>query len=326
VNNKTILPVAASKELKNKKPLKTKFQEQDIVLFRHGMGISAFLDVCPHRGIPLSSGCLENGNIICPYHNWKFNSEGILIDVPGDPNFKSPSSPLVEIFFAKEFKGIIWLGRYDFDTNKLFSPSVNSTHEQATIIRKIKANKIDIAENFLDALHTHSIHTGIIRTSKAMNNCSVTIRNVEDGYEAEYVEDKKQTGVLSQLFGNKIKKSIGRIRYPGVIEIEYISDSEIEMSVVIYVVEECNNSCKLILKTYLKRSKIPFIFKALLLAPFQLLVLWQDKKILEKQSRSLELNPKFKPITRKTDIMRKYIEKVYKKNFEECLITRNIKL
>jgi len=34
----------------------------------------AFTNSCPHAGAPLSEGCLDaKGNIICPFHNYKFN-------------------------------------------------------------------------------------------------------------------------------------------------------------------------------------------------------------------------------------------------------------
>jgi nitrite reductase/ring-hydroxylating ferredoxin subunit len=34
----------------------------------------AFTNSCPHAGAPLSEGCIDTkGNIICPFHNYKFN-------------------------------------------------------------------------------------------------------------------------------------------------------------------------------------------------------------------------------------------------------------
>ena len=327
MKHKTILPVAVSKELGERKPIRVCFDESYVVLFRTSQGISAFLDACPHRGVPLSKGCVKKGNIKCMYHGWQFNDKGVLIDVPGDPNFKSYSSPVLTLFYAKEYDGLIWLSRNKFSCSELFTPMLPPTHEHATVVKKINANKIEIAENFLDALHTHSIHTGIIRSSKLKNRCTVTVQNVIDGYEASYIEDRQQTGILSRLFGSQITKGIGRIRQPGIIELEYITaDNAIEMSVVIYIIEEREGACKLILRTYLKKSKVPFIVKALLLAPFQFLVLHQDKKVLELQHKSLTENPNFKPIVRKTDIMRRYIEKTYEGTIEECNVKLEIML
>ena len=114
MKHKTILPVAVSKELGERKPIRVCFDESYVVLFRTSQGISAFLDACPHRGVPLSNGCVKKGNIKCMYHGWQFNDKGVLIDVPGDPNFKSYSSPVLTLFYAKEYDGLIWLSRNKF--------------------------------------------------------------------------------------------------------------------------------------------------------------------------------------------------------------------
>ncbi len=313
-----IIPVATSKELSSNKPLKVFFEGSAVVLFRSNEGVSAFKDMCPHRGVPLSDGCVKQGVIICPYHNWKFNEGGALIDVPGDPNFRAGTSPILNKYFALENNGLIWLSENTFTVDETFSPEVHTTHEHATIVGRVRSDKVDVAENFLDALHTHSVHAGIIRSTKPKHKCTVTVRNVGNAYEATYVEGEQQTGILSKLFGGNVKKSVGRVREPGVLEIEYISDEGIEMSVVIYIAEEPNNICKLIMTTYLKKTKVPFFLKAMFLAPVQLIVFWQDKRILEKQSDSLLLNSEFSPIVRETDIMRPYIERVFQGEFTAC--------
>ena len=33
----------------------------------------AMRDACPHRGMPLSFGRLEDGNVECSYHGWQFD-------------------------------------------------------------------------------------------------------------------------------------------------------------------------------------------------------------------------------------------------------------
>ncbi len=43
-----------------------------------------FLDQCPHRLAPLSEGRVDNktGNLMCSYHGWEFDSEGICTRIP----------------------------------------------------------------------------------------------------------------------------------------------------------------------------------------------------------------------------------------------------
>ncbi len=36
-----------------------------------GGAVFALRDICPHRGIPLSYGSLEGGEVVCCYHGWR---------------------------------------------------------------------------------------------------------------------------------------------------------------------------------------------------------------------------------------------------------------
>ena len=44
-----------------------------ICLARTAEGVSAFDDVCPHRGTPLSEGRLRGGVLTCAAHTWEFD-------------------------------------------------------------------------------------------------------------------------------------------------------------------------------------------------------------------------------------------------------------
>ena len=59
---------------------------EKIVLFRDRAGtIRCIGDVCPHRGAPLSGGWVHDVGgrdcVVCPYHGWAFDGEGILRQV-----------------------------------------------------------------------------------------------------------------------------------------------------------------------------------------------------------------------------------------------------
>lgn len=43
----------------------------------------ALHDICPHRGVPLSAGCLKAGLVQCPYHGWRFGPrDGVCREIP----------------------------------------------------------------------------------------------------------------------------------------------------------------------------------------------------------------------------------------------------
>ena len=307
------IAVALSRELK-KSPLRVLYQGVPVVLFRSKHHINALKDQCPHRGTPLSLGCIRQDTIICPYHGWQFNGTGTLVNMPGNPNFVASTKTTLQPFEAAEEAGLIWLRGKNDKEDYRFIPNIHTTHSLTTFRASINANIIDIAENFLDPLHTHFVHPGIIRfKSKERHNCKVTITNIENGYQATYIEDKRQSGIMSWLFGRHITKSVGRIRYPGIIEIEYYSLESIELAIVIYLSQEKDNRCQLILRSYVKKQKTPFFILAAILTPFQYLTFMQDKRLLEAIDKFKTEYPPAQSATTDCDIMRPYIEKALKK-------------
>lgn len=45
----------------------------DLILMRHGDGIAAYLDYCPHEGAQLSFGERQGDVLICAKHLWEFD-------------------------------------------------------------------------------------------------------------------------------------------------------------------------------------------------------------------------------------------------------------
>ena len=103
---------ARSEDLKDK-PLYVKMLGSDFVLFRDDKGNPACLsNACPHRGDSLSNGSIsENGEIICPFHGWQFNSEGQCTKIPSigddDPQTAAPGVK-VDAYPTMEKQGLIW--------------------------------------------------------------------------------------------------------------------------------------------------------------------------------------------------------------------------
>lgn len=76
-------PVILAKEL-GKKPLSVKVAGETIALFRDGKGgVGALVDRCPHRGVALSLGQVdEDGCLACPFHGWAFKKDGACAKIP----------------------------------------------------------------------------------------------------------------------------------------------------------------------------------------------------------------------------------------------------
>jgi phenylpropionate dioxygenase-like ring-hydroxylating dioxygenase large terminal subunit len=79
-------PVALSRELLPGEPLPVKILGEDLVLFEDDQGRIGLIDrLCPHRGVDLSYGRVEDGGLRCIYHGWLFAHNGQCLAQPGEP-------------------------------------------------------------------------------------------------------------------------------------------------------------------------------------------------------------------------------------------------
>ncbi len=69
----------------------------------------AFDDRCPHRSARLSVGTIENGTLQCAYHGWRYNGDGVCVEIPSMPEGPIPSSACVDGFRAEARHGFVWV-------------------------------------------------------------------------------------------------------------------------------------------------------------------------------------------------------------------------
>ncbi len=64
-------------------PFATMLLGSPIVALRHTDGrVAVYDDECPHRGAPLSLGRVEGGELVCPFHGWRFGADGAATCIP----------------------------------------------------------------------------------------------------------------------------------------------------------------------------------------------------------------------------------------------------
>ncbi len=80
-------PAALTDELNGDRPvLPVRLLGEDLVLFRKPNGDYGLIDrYCPHRGVDLAYGRLEENGLRCPFHGWLLNEEGKCLDMPAEP-------------------------------------------------------------------------------------------------------------------------------------------------------------------------------------------------------------------------------------------------
>ncbi len=81
------IPAALSEELNSNRPLvPVRLMGENLVLFRDDLGALGLIDrFCPHRGVDLAYGRLEDGGLRCPFHGWRFGVDGQCQEQPAEP-------------------------------------------------------------------------------------------------------------------------------------------------------------------------------------------------------------------------------------------------
>ena len=82
------IPALVSSELPEAdgSPVRVRLLGENLIAFRVTSGkIGLIQNHCPHRGASLFFGRNEEEGIRCVYHGWKFDCEGVCVDMPSEP-------------------------------------------------------------------------------------------------------------------------------------------------------------------------------------------------------------------------------------------------
>src|SRR3979490_1337563 len=83
------LPVCMSEEVEERDgaPVRARLLGEDLVVFRDTSGRLGVLgEHCLHRGASLAFGRNEDCGLRCLYHGWKFDVEGVVLDMACEPD------------------------------------------------------------------------------------------------------------------------------------------------------------------------------------------------------------------------------------------------
>jgi phenylpropionate dioxygenase-like ring-hydroxylating dioxygenase large terminal subunit len=186
-------PIARSEDLTEQPKQFTLLSEQ-IVAFRTDDGVSAFKDLCIHRGTRLSLGWVTDGHLTCPYHGWEYDRTGACVRIPSLPEGSNiPRKARAIAYQAQERYGLVWVSMADpiapipgFPEHEWDDPSfrgfLSATHEW-------KSSAGRAVENFLDATHFPFVHEGLLgsRDRTVMEDHDV----IETSYGLTYYYDQE---------------------------------------------------------------------------------------------------------------------------------------
>jgi phenylpropionate dioxygenase-like ring-hydroxylating dioxygenase large terminal subunit len=156
-------PVALSGEV-GPKPFAASLLGKEWVLVRIGEELCAFEDRCPHRWFPLSAGEVVDGTLECPYHGYRFSSDGRCVLLPArGPQASIPSrADLKPAWGVTERFGLVWLAPKEPRAELPDMPEWDDPAFGKIQIGPVRWT-VDAAlatDNFLDVSHFPFVHRG----------------------------------------------------------------------------------------------------------------------------------------------------------------------
>ncbi len=171
-------------------PVAVTLLDVGLVVYRLGGAIRVARDRCPHRGVPLSLGCIEGEDLICVYHGLHFGAGGECRKIPAQPTVKPPGRFRLHLLPAVERYGLVWTCLDPTDGEPLI-PQFPAWDEPGVL--SVLLPHVDIAaaaarqiEGFLDVAHFAWVHRDTFADRDNSVVPSYSSHATERGLQAEY--------------------------------------------------------------------------------------------------------------------------------------------
>ncbi len=307
---------ATSSELRDR-PLARSILGVPLVIFRSENGPAALLDRCAHRNAPLSLGRISDSHLVCAYHGWAFDHDGICQKIPALCGPQTGKARRVPRFLAKEQDGYIWVYLEADSTPSVepFRPPEISNKRYSTVRYESEFDGTLHAtlENILDVPHTPFVHRGLFRGA-TRNPIDAVVRRGHNRVEAEFIGEPRPSGVVGRLLapGGGIVTHFDRFFLPSVAQVEYkLGDaSHIIVNSILTPVSDFLTKLYAVVSF---RTRLPAFAVKLVVMPLAKAILKQDKVILRKQLDNLERFGGERYVSTEVDLLGPHIWRLLKK-------------
>ena len=158
---------ARSPEVKKGRITARTIMGQTLIFYRDATGRAVALDsLCPHKGVSLADAKMRGDEVECPYHGWRFDTDGKLTRVPSASASESLPCAKLQRFPIVEQDGWVWVYWGDASEHERGSPPRFPMQEDIgwfESVREVKAPPHFILENSFDCVHANFVHAGLAR-------------------------------------------------------------------------------------------------------------------------------------------------------------------
>jgi len=270
------------------RPVGTRVLEEDLVVFRGPDGRArALLDRCAHRGVKLSLGRCEQGGVVCPYHGWRYDGEGVCQEIPSlsseqriPAGVRVPTRPCVE----QDGYVWVWMGAADAVDGAPLPIFEYDRHRWVQGTIPMDCPGLRAIENSVDPTHAAFAHPWthpqwFRRRFVGLSEGSLETRVTERGMLifAPATADEDASGpVPDDVFVTSEFELPDRVTV--------VLAGRFRQVIVLHMVPTGESTCRL---EYLVRSPLPFGPK-LHLAKREPRILRQDRVLMESAQSSYE--------------------------------------
>lgn len=303
-----------------RKPVAVTLLDRPIVLVRlDGKRIVGFEDRCPHRQAPLSAGRVVHGALQCPYHGWRFDSSGALVELPGMPEGGCLPGIRVRSIDVFEHDGLVWArleGKHAVGIPRL---AQELTAERRRFLWQATwhASAVDILENVLDPMHTHFVHRGLIRFPTARRDIVVRCSTTAEGFTVDYTGNEQQSGVIYRLFESPRESERAHFSEPGSVQLEYVYRNGSSARVSLHVSPQSGTRSQIFGTLHIDGRWAPAWAVRLFVWPFIRKVAKQDARILAMQTANTGRFPERRDAITPCDIVRRRLLAVWDAQFPD---------
>ena len=251
------------------KPFATRLWGEPLVIYRSTDNeLVALADVCPHRSAPLSMGKVENGELSCLYHGWKFGKQGECTDIPtlhtvdadGNELEKDYATILSRVTKANcgnhravaEHEGMVYVWRGNvLEANISLLPTRRKGDMETVPIDTILDYNVDysyIVENNLDSPHLFYLHDGSVPPIESIGMLNKNLPKLK----LTAFTDDCGMGHLGRLGVNGRPKKLLRFDPPNVVRHGGVSGFEEEF----HIVPIAPHRTRVLLRQHLPRGPI----------------------------------------------------------------------
>ena len=147
-------------------PMRLRLLGENLIAFRVTSGkVGIVVNACPHRGASLFFGRNEEEGLRCVYHGWKFDTEGVCVDMPSEPaesNFKSKVR--VAAYPCIERNNVVWTYMGTRETPPPLPQHPGNMTPDCRVTKSVRTcSYMQALEGDIDTVHVPFLHAGANR-------------------------------------------------------------------------------------------------------------------------------------------------------------------